>query len=118
MLDPDNFRDRLGEDWEWARDNVPFFESDHEDITAAYFFRWQVYRYSLADLMPCRSARICILHNLVAVQHGSCSDVSTLSMKSCIFKRQEHLTNLRYSDIPCTLEKHKLHNACNVQIII
>jgi hypothetical protein len=44
VLDPNNFAAPLGADLPWATDNVPFFECDDSDITAAYYFRWTVYR--------------------------------------------------------------------------
>ena len=44
LLDPEQLRPYLGEDYDWALANVPFFASSDQELTAAYFFRWQVYR--------------------------------------------------------------------------
>ena len=43
VLNPANFSKNFHDDL-WASENVPFFECSDEDITTAYFYRWQVYK--------------------------------------------------------------------------
>lgn len=44
VLDPKSFHKLLGDDFQWAARTVPFFETEDQDITTAYYYRWSVYR--------------------------------------------------------------------------
>lgn len=45
VLDPTSFRERLGSDYEWAVQNVPFIDFPHDqDILTSYYYRWRSFR--------------------------------------------------------------------------
>lgn len=43
VVDLAPFREMLGEAADWASSNVPRFESSDGDLTAAYYYRWQLF---------------------------------------------------------------------------
>ena len=53
ILDPANFEKYLSfgagdgagltDENEWAKDNIPYFETDSEDFNVAYYFRWHMF---------------------------------------------------------------------------
>lgn len=44
VLPPEAFEDTYGPDYDWAAENVPFFECSDPELNTAYSFRWRVYR--------------------------------------------------------------------------
>ena len=44
ILDPSTFREALGEDYNWAVNNVPLFESSDVTLDLVYIYRWRVLR--------------------------------------------------------------------------
>ena len=44
LLDPNTFSSYVGEDLEWAKANIPFFECSDTEFMTAYYYRWQTYK--------------------------------------------------------------------------
>ena len=45
LLDPTKFVAALGEDFDWGKEEIPFFDLDGApDVVAAYYYRWRVLR--------------------------------------------------------------------------
>ncbi|MEZ6119670.1 MAG: hypothetical protein R3C28_24315 [Pirellulaceae bacterium] len=40
QLDAQSFWDNR--DWDWYRQNIPFFECPDADITTTYYYRWEL----------------------------------------------------------------------------
>lgn len=44
LLKPERFATPLGDDLEWARQNIPLFESANATLDLVYYFRWRTYK--------------------------------------------------------------------------
>ena len=47
LLKPAEFRRVLGEDYAWATENIPLFESANATVDSVYYFRWRTYKTHL-----------------------------------------------------------------------
>lgn len=43
-------RQYFGEDYQWAVDNLPFFECSDKDMEAVYYYRWKLFKAHLRDV--------------------------------------------------------------------
>ena len=57
LLKPERFLDLLQEDFDWAAENIPFFDADDSDLVTAYYYRWRVFKYAEPLMIPCSIAR-------------------------------------------------------------
>ena len=53
LLEPSSFAVPLGDDLDWATQNIPLFESSNSTLDLVYYFRWRTYKSHIHPVSWC-----------------------------------------------------------------